>query len=81
MGWVEWADNQSVDVQQSTATYIHQLDNPEPTNYLKDLTEWWFSSRWRASVTIVTILLPLIVQWIEMIQTVLRWMGILPNVG
>lgn len=79
MGWVEWATNESVNVKPAAVDYIHQLDNPEPKNYLTEWTVWWFSSRWRAVVSIITIVLPLLVKWIEMIKTVLRWTGLTPD--
>ena len=79
MGWVKWATNESVSVQSAAADFIHQLDNPTPKNHLTELTVWWFSARWRAAVTLVTIVLPLCVQWIEMIQIILRWIEVLPE--
>lgn len=79
MGWVRWATNESVSVQSAAADFVHQLDNPELKNHFTEWTIWWFSSRWRAAVTVVTIILPLVVKWIEMVQTVLCWTGVLTS--
>ena len=57
---------------------LASIDNPQPPNEWNDLVAWWFKSKWRTGIAVVTVLLPLIVQWISMIRTVLEWIGVVP---
>lgn len=50
----------------------NQIQNPPKRNHFKEVTEWWFSTRWRALITVGIVILPLIVKWIEMIQFCVR---------
>ena len=67
----------SFEIRPTIAPLLDQLDNPPKKNYWKELLDWWFSSRLRVGVTAFVILLPLLVQWIGMIKTVLEWIGVI----
>ena len=66
----------SFDIRPLVCEVVDKLDNPVKPNYWKKSLDWWFSAKWRAAITIFVVLLPLLVQWIEMIRTVLTWLGI-----
>ena len=66
----------SFKIRSTIAPFLHQLDNPRKKNYWKELLDWWFSSRWRVAITAFAVVLPLLVQWIVMIKTVLGWIGV-----
>ena len=75
-GMVDRKTNIHIDIKPKLLEAVERLNNPETPNYWKKAIEWWFSTRWRAAATIVAVILPLLVQWIEMIRTVLRWMSL-----
>ena len=75
-GIVDRRTNIHVNIQPGIVKVIEKLDNPDTPNYWSKAIEWWFSKRWRAAVTIFVVLLPLVVQWIEMVGTVLRCLGV-----
>ncbi|GAB5405487.1 MAG: hypothetical protein Aurels2KO_37180 [Aureliella sp.] len=52
------------------------LKNPKAPDYWAEWYAWWFAARWRTAITVLVVLLPFIVQWIEMIQKILAWLGI-----
>jgi len=68
-----WDSNDSFEILPALLTVSHKLNNQPVPNHLSDLTSWWFSAKWRAVVTVFVIILPLLVQWIEMIQQCLSW--------
>ena len=72
-GLVEWETNESVRMNLSIVELIHQLDNPPAPDYWKALYRWWFKSRWRVAITVIGVVLPLLVQWKEMIQQPFEW--------
>lgn len=76
---VEWHTNESVRVLPSVLELIHDLDNPPSPNYWKELFDWWFKSKWRVAISAFVVLLPLVVQWIEMITKVLSWVGVVKH--
>ncbi|MEO9933351.1 hypothetical protein [Rhodopirellula bahusiensis] len=78
-GLIRFDSNSSFVLDPRIAELVYQLNNPPKPNYWKSTIEWWFSAKWRAAITVLTILLPLIVQWVEMIKTVLRWIGVLDS--
>ena len=56
---------------------LHEIENPPKPNYWNELMTWWFSSKWKVGITAFAVILPLLVQWVEMTRTVLRWVGLL----
>ena len=58
---------------------LYQLDNQESPDYWKSWLTWWFASRWRTVFAVAVVLLPLIVQWVEMVGKVLSWVFKGPN--
>lgn len=73
---VNWASDGSVSVLPLTVNVAYQLDHPPVVNQWTQLLQWWFAARWRAALTALLVILPLLVQWIQMIQTVLSWCGV-----
>ena len=51
----------------------HQLKNPPPKDYWADISTWFRSKPWSIPVFFVLIALPLLVQWVQMIQYLLNW--------
>ena len=72
-GLIDFDTTDSFEIQPELALVVDKIDNPPVPNYWKELIRWWFASRWRAGVTAVAVLLPLLVQWVQMIQIVLSW--------
>ena len=72
-GLIRWISNERFMPTRRLIALVHQIDNPPPKNYWHELFVWWFRSRWRTAVFVVTVLLPAIVQWGNMIQAVLKW--------
>jgi len=56
---------------------VHDLDHPPPKDLWKDRIAWFRSKWWSIPFLVLAIGLPLIVQGVEMIKIVLRWVGIL----
>lgn len=75
-GYIESETIDSYRIYSGIASLVDRIDNPPPQNHWKELLTWWFASRWRAAVTAFLVILPLIVQWIAMIKTVLEWIGV-----
>lgn len=76
LGFVKWASNASVKIQPVVVDAVYDLDHPPVVNQWSKLIQWWFSASWRAYLTAAVVVLPLLVQWIQMIQTVLSWIGV-----
>jgi hypothetical protein len=72
---VEWHGNNTLRILPAILLPSHQIRNPPTPNYLTEITKWWFSSMWRALIAVFIILLPLIVQWIEMIQACVGYLS------
>jgi len=53
------------------------LANPPPADYWKSVITWFRSRWWSIPVLVIAVLLPLMVQWVEMIKTLLRWIGMI----
>jgi hypothetical protein len=75
-GFVDWFCEASITILPSVVDTVYEMDHPPVVNEWTAMIQWWFSARWRAAVTAVAVVLPLIVQWIQMIQTVLSWCGL-----
>ncbi len=74
-GLVKWQTTAHIEIKPKLLEVVDKLNNPKKPNYWKKTLEWWFASRWRAAITIAVVILPLLVQWVEMIRTVLKWIG------
>jgi hypothetical protein len=70
---VVWETTDSFSIKPSVLDVLHEIENPPIKNHLTEWTSWWFGVPWRAAISLIAIILPLIVQWIEMIKTVLKW--------
>lgn len=55
------------------AEAAYKLDNPPPKDYWADIVKWFRSRPWSVPVVLFIVGLPLIVSWIQMVQTVLGW--------
>lgn len=53
----------------------YRLRNPPKPNHWQDFIEWWFSKKWSIPVTLVAVVLPLLVQWVEMLKAVVGWVA------
>ena len=80
-GLIASSSEGSYDIRATIAPILEQMDNPPKPNYWRHLLEWWFASKWRTTVTAFVIILPLLVQWVVMIQTVLKWIGVGPAIA
>ena len=56
---------------------VEQLDNPPPKDYWKGITDWFKSKPWSVPVFFALVALPLLVTWVEMIEKLLRWLGVM----
>jgi len=74
LGCVHWPSGKSFTVLNHVREFAHDVLHPPIPNYFASLTQWWFATRWRAIITLTVVLLPLIVQWIEMLQKILEWL-------
>lgn len=72
-GLVEYDSVSSLVIHPKVAEVVHQIDHPPQPNYWKLLIAWWFAARWRVAVTAFVVILPLMVQWIEMLRTIHAW--------
>ncbi|HEX3598997.1 MAG TPA: hypothetical protein VHU84_02570 [Lacipirellulaceae bacterium] len=63
-------------IESSVLDAVHQWDHSDPKDYWKSVTRWFKSKWWSIPVLLVFVCLPLLVKWIEMIKTVLIWIGI-----
>jgi hypothetical protein len=72
---LKWETTGAFSIQQSLIELVHEIENPPARNHLSEWTIWWFGKPWRAAISAVAIILPLIVQWIEMLKTVLDWVS------
>jgi len=55
------------------ASIIQSLDNPPPKDYWKSLTVWFRSKWWSIPVFIVTVVLPAVVGYVELVQKVVKY--------
>ena len=76
-GWLVWETNRGLMIRGKVLDAVEQIENPPPKDYWKSLTTWFRSKPWSIPVLLLLIVLPLVVKWIEMIQKVLRWVGVL----
>ena len=53
-----------------------ELDNPPPKDYWKGVGAWFRSKPWSIPVLLVVVGIPLAVQWVEGLKTILLWLGI-----
>ncbi|NQU23998.1 MAG: hypothetical protein HQ567_22170 [Candidatus Nealsonbacteria bacterium] len=56
---------------------VHQLDHPPPKDYWKKSITWFRSKPWSIPVLVLAVVLPALVGYVTMIETLLRWMGTL----
>ena len=70
---LKWETTGAFSIQESLVELVHDIENPPARNHLSEWTIWWFGKPWRAAISAVVIILPLIVQWIEMLKTMLDW--------
>ena len=71
---LKWETTGAFSIQHSLIELVHEIENPPARNHLSEWTIWWFAKPWRAAISVVAIILPLIVQWIEMLKTTLAWL-------
>lgn len=76
-GWVGSVAAGTFKVEPAILDIAYQLDNPPPKDYWKRTVTWFRSNRWSVPFVLILIVLPLLVQWVEMIKTLLRWVRIL----
>ena len=72
-GLIECKGNTCVILQPSILHEIDRLKNPPPRDYWKEISIWFRSRPWSIPVFVVLVVLPLIVQWIEMINKVINY--------
>lgn len=66
---VKWETNVSLLILPQVVAVANQIQNQPPKNYLKEIITWLLSSPWRAGAVAVILGVPLFVQWLEGVQT------------
>lgn len=71
--------NSMWEIKAKTVEIAHQIRSPEPRDYWKGATTWFRSRWWSLPVLMVFVGLPIIVTYIQMLVTILKWFGVLES--
>jgi hypothetical protein len=75
-GWLKWETNVGLLIYSDVMGIAHRLNNPPPRDYWQQISIWFRSKPWSVPVFVALVTLPLLVTWVEMIATLLRWLGV-----
>lgn len=75
-GWIKHQSISQVLIRPAILHIYDQLRNPPEKDYWADVVKWFKSHWWSVPAVAVVVVLPLVVTWIEMIKTVLGWIGV-----
>jgi len=75
--FVEFHSRDSLKIFPLVLDIVDQIDNPPVPNYWQELRKWLLKSKWRVAIVAAFVLLPLIVKWVEMLKTMLTWIGVM----
>jgi hypothetical protein len=76
-GFIDWDSNVAVTIYGTVVDAAHQIEKPPPPDYWHDIQIWFQAWPWSIPVVVVAVGLPLIVEWIRIIRTVLEWLGVI----
>ncbi len=76
-GFISAVSSTTAEIEPTVMDVVDQLENPPLRDYWAELAAWFRSKRWSVLVVILLIVLPLLVQWVEMLGTLLRWLNML----
>lgn len=76
-GFAERSSDGFVSALPPTMEVAHDIEHPPVANQWNRLIQWWFASWWRTAIAAIAVILPLLVQWIQMIRTILAWCGLI----
>ena len=74
-GFLDWDTSDSFTINPVILDVVDQIDNPPPRDYWQEWTAWFRGRKWSLPVLIGVIGLSALIQWIEMLRTVLVWLG------
>jgi hypothetical protein len=75
-GWLESQSSDSWTILREVLDVAEGLDHPPPKDYWKGVITWFRGKWWSIPILVIAVVLPLAVQWMEMIVTLIKWIGL-----